>query len=489
MIIERNDAVEALRAEQLKYKEKLAECEQVQNDLQKVKIQFSETQAASANYADMRAEIDTLLDKLNDSEEQRRSLQDKIRLQATEFGKQCDEQKQLSDTHIATIADLRAQIAALRKQLANSENKQEEDTREKTQLRGEIVRLQGEISIISDKESQLEEIMGLAKDHEISRSTLQTSLNEAVETFNQKLEEITNINKDLQETKTNIQGTLIEVENTLELKNEQLGDLNRENYEMSGNIASLEQLLCVREDMQQLVEDLQNQNTMYCSIKDQLMKELDFATDYLLTQTEKTLSGHRVAKKLKDVVDDKKIEVECLRRIVQELQSKGGTGYVATRDDPIDSALAEYINTRERPLDVPFTREQNGTYLFGSKRVFIKIENGKIIIRVGGGFMQIDEFVEIYTPLELEKWEMKQMEHSVRHKQVLGKLASNVIDSTGSENQARKRKISPAKAAKIIQKAFEGQGSKYSTFYAVPRKQNATSPTSRSPSRRSPSKI
>lgn len=136
------------------------------------------------------------------------------------------------------------------------------------------------------------------------------------------------INHDLQETKTNIQGTLVEVENTLENKNEQLGDLNRENYEMSGNIASLEQLLCVREDMQQLVEDLQNQNTMYSSIKDQLMKELDFLTDYLLTQTEKTLAGHRIAKKMTGMVEDKKIEVECLRRIVQELQSVR-PGYVA----------------------------------------------------------------------------------------------------------------------------------------------------------------
>lgn len=103
--------------------------------------------------------------------------------------------------------------------------------------------------------------------------------------------------------------------------------------------------------------------------------------------------------------------------------------------------------------------------------------------------MQIDEFVEIYTPLELEKWEMKQMEHSVRHKQVLGKLASNVVENSGREDtKTRKRNISPAKAAKIIQKAFEGQGSNYSTFYAVPRKQQVSSPTARSVPRRSPSK-
>jgi len=74
-------------------------------------------------------------------------------------------------------------------------------------------------------------------------------------------------------------------------------------------------------------------------------------------------------------------------------------------------------------MPVPFTREDKGVYLFGTKRVFIKVENGKIIIRVGGGFMMIDEFVEIYTPLELEKWEMNETKDSVRHKQVIGKVA------------------------------------------------------------------
>lgn len=41
-------------------------------------------------------------------------------------------------------------------------------------------------------------------------------------------------------------------------------------------------------------------------------------------------------------------------------------------------------------------RENEGVYRFGQKRAFIKIENDCIIIRVGGGFMNIDEFVEQY---------------------------------------------------------------------------------------------
>jgi hypothetical protein len=52
---------------------------------------------------------------------------------------------------------------------------------------------------------------------------------------------------------------------------------------------------------------------------------------------------------------------------------------------------------------IPFIRTDKGWYTFGTKRVFIKVENGCIVIRVGGGYMMIDEFIQIYTPLEWEK--------------------------------------------------------------------------------------
>ena len=69
------------------------------------------------------------------------------------------------------------------------------------------------------------EIMGLAKDHEIGRSTLQSSLNAAVEDFASKLKEIENLNDLMQSDKSTLNDTLNEVENNLELKNEQILDL------------------------------------------------------------------------------------------------------------------------------------------------------------------------------------------------------------------------------------------------------------------------
>lgn len=39
-------------------------------------------------------------------------------------------------------------------------------------------------------------------------------------------------------------------------------------------------------------------------------------------------------------------------------------------------------------------RENEGVYRYGMKKAFIKIENDMIIVRVGGGYMNIDEFVD-----------------------------------------------------------------------------------------------
>lgn len=43
-----------------------------------------------------------------------------------------------------------------------------------------------------------------------------------------------------------------------------------------------------------------------------------------------------------------------------------------------------------------FLRESDGVYRFGQKRIHIKIENGdnKILVRVGGGYLHVKDFIE-----------------------------------------------------------------------------------------------
>jgi len=50
-----------------------------------------------------------------------------------------------------------------------------------------------------------------------------------------------------------------------------------------------------------------------------------------------------------------------------------------------------------------FIRLNPGIYQFGSKKICVRVEQGKINIRVGGGYMYIDEFLDQYTTIEFEK--------------------------------------------------------------------------------------
>jgi hypothetical protein len=59
-------------------------------------------------------------------------------------------------------------------------------------------------------------------------------------------------------------------------------------------------------------------------------------------------------------------------------------------------------------MKIMFLRESEGVYQFGQKRVYIKIEKGdKIMVRVGGGFMHINEFINQYTLAEVDRVERK----------------------------------------------------------------------------------
>jgi len=54
--------------------------------------------------------------------------------------------------------------------------------------------------------------------------------------------------------------------------------------------------------------------------------------------------------------------------------------YVPVKTDTVDNRLADYINSTNDPhkLTRLFLREREGVYTFGSKRVYVKMENGKI---------------------------------------------------------------------------------------------------------------
>lgn len=53
-----------------------------------------------------------------------------------------------------------------------------------------------------------------------------------------------------------------------------------------------------------------------------------------------------------------------------------------------------------------FLRESEGIYQFGQKRVSLKIgKDGQVFARVGAGWIPVSDFVDKYTPQEVNKLE------------------------------------------------------------------------------------
>ena len=123
-------------------------------------------------------------------------------------------------------------------------------------------------------------------------------------------------------------------------------------------------------------------------------------------------------------------DIEHLRNYAIGLKARVAI-YVPMKDDPVDQQVAEYLNnvTDRQKLKIMFLRESSGIYEFGTRRVEVRVTKGKILIRIGGGYMPIDEFLEQYTPLELEKIERRDPQKRFAEKVALAKtLEGKAVD-------------------------------------------------------------
>ena len=59
-------------------------------------------------------------------------------------------------------------------------------------------------------------------------------------------------------------------------------------------------------------------------------------------------------------------------------------------------------------MKILFLRQSEGVYTFGQRKVHVKVEKGnQVYVRVGGGFLHAEEFIEQYTPREVAQIERR----------------------------------------------------------------------------------
>ena len=103
---------------------------------------------------------------------------------------------------------------------------------------------------------------------------------------------------------------------------------------------------------------------------------------------------------LRRIVETLQGDKEDLDRMLSEAVAKIPPAKAEGKDQ-IDQLLVEYMLAHR--IQNPFVRIAEGLYSFGTKKVSVTVKNGSIIIRVGGGYMFLEEFLRIYLPAETAK--------------------------------------------------------------------------------------
>ena len=174
-------------------------------------------------------------------------------------------------------------------------------------------------------------------------------------------------------------------------------------------IGTLEDKIEVLKDVKAQLDTATKQVEEMTESKNKLRQELETAGDYMVDQEDKLNHAKQQSLELLRQLKDTEAEVDLLKQYIIELKSKMAV-YIPAKDDVVDKRLAEFINNypERKDLKIMFIRESEGIYSFGTKRIYVRVEKDKIIIRVGGGYLTIEEFLDIYTPIELEKLERKE---------------------------------------------------------------------------------
>ena len=156
------------------------------------------------------------------------------------------------------------------------------------------------------------------------------------------------------------------------------------------------------------VASLMAQNNKLLDEKECLKREVMKASDFIVAVQQKCYESNQLSLELLESLKETEMEVEVLKKYIIDLKSRIAV-YIPMKSDPVDKKLAEYINNYpdRQKLKIMFMRETEGVYEFGSKRIMVKVERDKIQIKVGGGYLSIDEFIDQYTPAELEKLERR----------------------------------------------------------------------------------
>ncbi|OMJ90067.1 hypothetical protein SteCoe_7646 [Stentor coeruleus] len=310
---------------------------------------------------------------------------------------------------------------------------------ENSKLQAENLRVQIDIQCIRTRLGtsieETEKFRDLFKDSELKRKDLQNVLS--------------NAHLKWQELKPNFNAvSALEKENQSllqSLKNlaERLKDAERAkmvdesmNSIMSSLNATISQLKSEKEDLKKTNKQLSEENAYY---KELLEKMRGSKSEHELSETSEA-SDHKA------------------------LQNK--TPIKEEKSDSIDKALKLYM--KDAGMQNPFQKIGDGVYTYANKKVSMSLKNGVPVIRVGGGYMFIDEFLKIYNGQNKKKPEEEFNNRSLSLERKISKIGNDKFHEDDIENFRDIINTSPLSSP--VKKKLSGPTFAYPTKSAILKK-------------------
>jgi len=298
------------------------------------------------------------------------------------------------------IADLKNMIEQLKRKNTDFEQKLMNVTTESEKSKQNIEQLNLSLASKDDKIKYLDtELINMQK----KLQEKQTELSKKDQMLKNTETENENLKTQLKE-KTQ---QMLEFENEQKRRSERLDDIAQKAKETEREIENLRLRSKNKEEklqeasiklMQKSKEMRQLEAQMY-----QIQEELNAAKNTMKKENDENEQLRKELAQARKEADDMKSMLIAYKQMANNEEFKENSNVIYTPDtsDKVDQMFAFYINETKCPVQLKKTGE--GQYLFGTKKIFAKIQNEKLVIRVGGGYMMIDEFLSVYTAQELSK--------------------------------------------------------------------------------------
>lgn len=131
------------------------------------------------------------------------------------------------------------------------------------------------------------------------------------------------------------------------------------------------------------------------TLRMELHDELKASVKYQEALENRVFETNKISLRLLEQIRDQIEEIETLKVYCIDLKHKC-TVYIPIKDDPVDCKLADFINNYpdRSKLKVIFIRASAGVYQFGTKKVEVRLTKGRLTVRGGGGYLEIDSFLD-----------------------------------------------------------------------------------------------